>query len=146
MIQLKMPKDLGDIKSNLIGPFTGRQLVGVAGAAVSVYVVWTFLKPVIPMDVCLGICLLVAVPFLAIGWIPKSMLTGLTPEQYALMMLEYNVLRPVKRKYKTENMWEAPLRDMKAKEKKKRNAAIAKRSKKEKAAAKKFNESIKGVK
>ena len=66
-------------------------------------------------------------------------------EQFALMWLNYNVLRPTRRKYKVENPYDNICKTYAKKEKQKRQLAIDKRSRAEKKKMKKFNASLKGV-
>ena len=117
MQALKMPKDIDDMPAAAIGPFTMRQVIG----------------------------LMTAIPALAIGFVPKSMLQGLYMEQFALMWLKYNVLRPTRRKYKIENPYDSICKTYAKREKQKQQLAVDKRSRAEKKKAKKFSESLKGV-
>ena len=146
MMTLKMPKDLDNVKTNLIGPFSLRQIIGLGFSAGIVFVVWTFLKDVIPSDFCIGICTIVCAPFLAIGFLPPSMMQGLYAEQFVWLIVKYNVLRPVRRKYKTVNFHDQLRQEIMLEEKARKMAQIKARTKAEKKAAKKFNNSLKGIK
>lgn len=145
MQALKMPKDIEDMPAAAIGPFTLRQVVGLILGGGIITLVWIFVKPYLSMDLCIGLCVLTAIPALAIGFVPKSMLQGLYMEQFALMWLNYNVLRPTRRKYKVENPYDNICKTYAKKEKQKRQLAIDKRSRAEKKKMKKFNASLKGV-
>ena len=145
MQALKMPKDIDDMPAAAIGPFTSRQVIGLALGAGTIALVWMFVRPYLSMDLCIGICVVTAVPALAIGFVPKSMLQGLYMEQFALMWLDYNVLRPTRRKYKVENPYDNFCKTYAKREKQKRQLAIDKRSRAERKKMKKFNASIKGI-
>lgn len=145
MQALKMPKDIDDMPAAAIGTFTLRQVIGLALGAGTIALVWMFVRPYLSMDLCIGICVVTAVPALAIGFVPKSMLQGLYMEQFALMWLDYNVLRPTRRKYKVENPYDNICKTYAKREKQKRQLAIDKRSRAERKKMKKFNDSIKGI-
>lgn len=145
MQALKMPKDIDDMPAAAIGPFTMRQVIGLILGGGIITLVWIFIKPYLSMDLCIGICVVTAIPALAIGFVPKSMLQGLYMEQFALMWLKYNVLRPTRRKYKIENPYDSICKTYAKREKQKQQLAVDKRSRAEKKKTKKFSESLKGV-
>ena len=144
-MQIKMPKDLDNIKSNLIGPFSLRQLIGLGISAAAVWVCWKALRAYLSLDICLFICMLIAAPALAVGFIPPSVLQGLYPEQYAWQMLYYNFLRPNRRKYKTKNAWDSTCTAYSKRVREKQQLEIKSRTRKQKKEAKAFNASLKGV-
>ena len=105
-MRVKMPKDLDNIQAKQIGPFTWRQLIGLGVGGATIYCIWAGLKNFISGDVCLILCIIAAIPFLAIGFLPKSIMQNLYAEQFAAMIIKYNILRPPVRKYKTVNTYD----------------------------------------
>lgn len=71
-MRVKMPKDLDNIQAKQIGPFTWRQLIGLGVGGATIYCIWAGLKNFITGDVCLILCIIAAIPFLAIGFLPTS--------------------------------------------------------------------------
>lgn len=144
-MRVKMPKDLDNIQAKQIGPFTWRQLIGLGVGGATIYCIWAGLKNFISGDVCLILCIIAAIPFLAIGFLPKSIMQNLYAEQFAAMIIKYNILRPPVRKYKTVNTYDTLRNEILAEDKEKTQESQKKLSRKEKRERKKFNESIKGV-
>lgn len=144
-MRVKMPKDLDNIQAKQIGPFTWRQLIGLGIGGATIYCIWAGLKNFISGDVCLILCIIAAIPFLAIGFLPKSIMQNLYAEQFAAMIIKYNILRPPVRKYKTVNTYDTLRNEILAEDKEKAQESQKKLSRKEKRERKKFNESIKGV-
>lgn len=144
-MRVKMPKDLDNIQAKQIGPFTWRQLIGLGVGGATIYCIWAGLKNIISGDVCLILCIIAAIPFLAIGFLPKSIMQNLYAEQFAAMIIKYNILRPPVRKYKTVNTYDTLRNEILAEDKEKAQESQKKLSRKEKRERKKFNESIKGV-
>lgn len=144
-MRVKMPKDLDNIQAKQIGPFTWRQLIGLGVGGATIYCIWAGLKNFISGDVCLILCIIAAIPFLAIGFLPKSIMQNLYAEQFAAMIIKYNILRPPVRKYKTVNTYDTLRNEILAEDKEKAQESQKKLSRKEKRERKKFSESIKGV-
>ena len=144
-MRVKMPKDLDNIQSKQIGPFTWRQLIGLGVGGATIYCIWAGLKNFITGDVCLILCIIAAIPFLAIGFLPKSIMQNLYAKQFAAMIIKYNILRTTVRKYKTVNTYDTLRNEILAEDKEKAQESQKKLSRKEKRERKKFNESIKGV-
>jgi hypothetical protein len=144
-MRVKMPKDLDNIQAKQIGPFTWRQLIGLGVGGATIYCIWAGLKNFISGDVCLILCIIAAIPFLAIGFLPKSIMQNLYAEQFAAMIIKYNILRPPVRKYKTVNTYDTLRNEILAEDKEKAQESQKKLSRKEKRERKKFNASVKGV-
>ena len=144
-MRVKMPKDLDNIQAKQIGPFTWRQLIGLGVGGATIYCIWAGLKNFITGDVCLILCIIAAIPFLAIGFLPKSIMQNLYAEQFAAMIIKYNILRPPVRKYKTVNTYDTLRNELLAEDKEKAQESQKKLSRKEKRERKKFNASVKGV-
>lgn len=144
-MRVKMPKDLDNIQAKQIGPFTWRQLIGLGVGGATIYCIWAGLKNFISGDVCLILCIIAAIPFLAIGFLPKSIMQNLHAEQFAAMIIKYNILRPPVRKYKTVNTYDTLRNEILAEDKEKAQESQKKLSRKEKRERKKFNASVKGV-
>lgn len=131
-MRVKMPKDLDNIQAKQIGPFTWRQLIGLGVGGATIYCIWAGLKNFITGDVCLILCIIVAIPFLAIGFLPKSIMQNLYAEQFAAMIIKYNILRPPVRKYKTVNTYDTLRNEILAEDKEKAQESQKKLSRKEK--------------
>ena len=144
-MRVKMPKDLDNIQAKQIGPFTWRQLIGLGVGGATIYCIWAGLKNFITGDVCLILCIIAAIPFLAIGFLPKSIMQNLYAEQFAAMIIKYNILRPPVRKYKTANTYDTLRNEILAEEKEKAQESQKKLSRKEKREREKFNASVKEV-
>lgn len=144
-MRVKMPKDLDNIQAKQIGPFTWRQLIGLGVGGATIYCIWAGLKNFISGDVCLILCIIATIPFLAIGFLPKSIMQNLYAEQFAAMIIKYNILRPPVRKYKTTNTYDTLRNEILAEEKEKAQESQKKLSRKEKREREKFNASVKGV-
>ena len=144
-MRVKMPKDLDNIQAKQIGPFTWRQLIGLGAGGATIYCIWAGLKNFISGDVCLILCIIAAIPFLAIGFLPKSIMQNLYAEQFAAMIIKYNILRPPVRKYKTVNTYDTLRNEILAEDKEKAQETQKKLSRKEKREREKFNTSVKGV-
>ena len=140
-----MPKDLDNIQAKQIGPFTWRQLIGLGVGGATIYCIWAGLKNFITGDVCLILCIIAAIPFLAIGFLPKSIMQNLYAEQFAAMIIKYNILRPPVRKYKTVNTYDTLRNEILAEDKEKAQESQKKLSRKETREREKFNASVKGV-
>ena len=133
------------IQAKQIGPFTWRQLIGLGVGGATIYCIWAGLKNFISGDVCLILCIIAAIPFLAIGFLPKSIMQNLYAEQFAAMIIKYNILRPPVRKYKTVNTYDILRNENLAEDKEKAQETQKKLSRKEKREREKFNASGKGV-
>lgn len=144
-MRVKMPKDLDNIQAKQIGPFTWRQLIGLGVGGATIYCIWAGLKNFISGDVCLILCIIAAIPFLAIGFLPKSTMQNLYAEQFAAMIIKYNILRPPVRKYKTVNTYDTLRNEILAEDKEKAQETQKKLSRKEKQEREKINASVKGV-
>lgn len=144
-MRMKIPEDLSKIKSNLIGPFSLRQLICIGVAAPLVFLVIKYLAPYVGQDLCIVLCMIVAAPALAVGFCPREYLQNLYFEQFIKMMFTYNVLRPTHRKYKTQNSYKYIFDEYDKAQNEKQEKQIKSRSRAERKAAKKINESIKGV-
>lgn len=144
-MRVKMPKDLDNIQAKQIGPFTWRQLIGLGVGGATIYCIWAGFKNFITGDVCLILCIIAAIPFLAIGFLPKSIMQNLYAEQFAAMIIKYNILRPPVRKYKTVNTYDTLRNEILAEDKEKAQETQKKLSRKEKREREKFNASVKGV-
>lgn len=145
MQPIKMPKDLDNIKSSVVAGFTLRQALSFVVAVVTIIVVWTHIRPIVSGNICIGICIAAAGPALAIGFLPKEEMQGLYAEQYFAMIVKYNVLRPVVRRYKTVNYYDTLRNEILEDEKKAKQLNQKKLTRKEMREQKKFNESIKGI-
>ena len=138
-----MPKDLDNIQAKQIGPFTWRQIAGLAFGGGVIFLLWSNLKGLVPEDVCGVLCILAATPFLAVGFIPKAMLQNLYAEQFVAMIMKYNILRPPVRKYKTANYYDGIRNEILLEEK--QNKVKKKLTSKERKAQRKANAAFKGV-
>lgn len=103
MIEIEIPKDIKEYEPKFLGPFTLRQLIGVAGSALVMVVGYNVLKGVFDNGLKVIIPLLFAmIPFL-IGYYKPY---GLPFEKYFIVLLNTSIIPPKVRKYKTENLFE----------------------------------------
>ena len=103
MIEVEIPKDIRQYEAKLIGPFTLRQTIFfVAGCAFAIPT-FNIVYHISTMDVAAFMCMIVATPFLAFGWVKVY---GMPLEKFIKTAFISNVLSPKHRKYKTENTFD----------------------------------------
>ena len=144
-MQMKIPEDLSNIKSNFIGPFSLRQILCLGVAVPLVFIVIKYLTPYVGIDICIFLCMLVAMPALAIGFCPREYLQNLYFEQFLGMIINYNVIRPIHRKYKIKNEYKYIFDQYDKEQKEKQQKDIKNLTRTERKKRKQFNRSIKGV-
>lgn len=127
MIEIKIPKEIRSYKETLFAGLTLRQIVCL-GIALAINIpMYLFLKLYIGDEVASWIIMFTGVPLFLIGFFKYN---GLPFEKFALIMLNFNLFIPRKRKYKVENIFTEILREQnkeqleklkKSKERKKKN-------------------------
>ena len=117
MIEVKVPKDIRKYQTKIVGPFTGRNVIGLAIGLAGGGLIYTLCKGAVS-DVKIFGAMVGAIPGIAIGWIN---LHGMPFEQYAKIAFVNTFLIPRKIVYKTNNIFDVkePV-DPKAQKKKKK--------------------------
>lgn len=105
MIEVRIPKDIRKYKTKIVGPFTMRNIVGLAIALGCGAIIYNVLKG-IPSDVKLFATMVAAIPGILIGW---ASFFGMPFEQYAKIAFRNTFLIPKKLLYKTNNAYEPKL-------------------------------------
>lgn len=103
MIEIEIPKDINKYEAKLIGPFSTRQAACFALAALITVPTFLGLSQALPRDLCMIICIILAMPFILVGWIKPY---GMKFEQFMKTAFISNVLAPAKRLYMTDNMFD----------------------------------------
>ena len=102
MITVRIPEEIRKYKEKLAFGMTARQLVfTILGLAICVPLYW-FGKDFIPEDILAWLVIIIAVPFIGIGWIHFN---GMPMEKFIVVWMKFEVLYPRKRKFKTENVF-----------------------------------------
>ena len=102
MITVRIPEEIRQYKEKLAFGMTARQLVfTILGLAICVPLYW-FGKDFIPEDILAWLVIIIAVPFIGIGWIHFN---GMPMEKFIVVWMKFEVLYPRKRKFKTENVF-----------------------------------------
>ncbi len=123
MIEIKIPKDIREYDAKLIGPFSLRQTICIAIAAVLAIVSYSTIGRLLPQDFKILLCLVISLPALLCGWYKPY---GLPFEKYAQIVLITSILAPKHRKYQTENAFEQMTADEKKEKQLKRKDIIKK--------------------
>lgn len=103
MIEIEVPKDIRRYEAKLVGAFTARQVGCLVAAAVICVPVFFLLKDILPRDAITLIIMILAIPFVLVGWVKPY---GMTFELFARTAFISNVLSPKQRKYVTMNVYE----------------------------------------
>lgn len=103
MIEIEVPKDIRKYEAKLIGAFTARQAGCLVAACAICVPVFFLLREAVPRDVLTLLIMILAVPFVLIGWVKPY---GMKFELFAKTAFISNVLSPRKRKYVTMNVYE----------------------------------------
>ena len=104
MIEIPVPKDIRDYEPTLVGPFTTRHIVCLAIMAALVYAVYLLEKACgIEDPLQMPIFLIFGIPPFLFGLYKPY---GLHLEVFLKKAIRENLLSPVNRPYKVENMWE----------------------------------------
>ena len=98
MIQGEIIQNIKKYEPKFIGPFTIRQFVCVVISAVFVLGIYFSLKWLLVTEALLTVCVLIAMPFIACGWIAPY---GVPLEKFVISLIKSKMLVPLNRKYKT---------------------------------------------
>ena len=115
MIEVKIPQDIRKYKTKIVGPFTGRNIVGLALALGCGGGVYYALKGSVS-DVRMFAAMVCAIPGILLGW---ANFYAMPFEQFAKVAFTNTFLVPKRILYKTKNEFEEkPTTDKKAQKKK----------------------------
>lgn len=103
MIEIEVPRDVGKYEAKLVGAFTTRQIACFVAACAINIPLFLILREIVPQDVATIVILLIALPFVLVGWIKPY---GMKFEQFAKTAFISNVLAPKRRKYITLNNYD----------------------------------------
>lgn len=103
MVEITIPKEVTKYETKLIGNFTARQTVCIIFMVLLCVGGYNLMINFLPQDTVLAVCMVLASPFAACGWIKPY---GMHFEDYAKIMLFSNILAPKNRKYKVENTFD----------------------------------------
>lgn len=103
MIEVQIPKDIEQYQATLVGPFTTRQVICIAVAAVCEFIYYTIIQATgaaLATDTLIGIGSVIAIPFLLFAiWKPY----GMKPETYIWYFLIPYLIGNKDRPYAIEN-------------------------------------------
>lgn len=103
MIERPIPKEIKDFQEKLAFGLTARQLLATILTLIICIPTYMFGRKYMGDDLASWVCIIVAVPTVAIGFYKKN---GMNFEQYLKAIFRFNVIVPVTRKYKIENFFE----------------------------------------
>ena len=103
MIEIEIPKDISKYEAKLVSSFTTRQVGCLIAAGALTIPTFLALKDVLPRDLASLLILIIAVPFILVGWVKPY---GMNFEQFVKTAFVSNVLSPKKRKYVTMNVYD----------------------------------------
>lgn len=98
MIRGEIIQDIKKYEPKFIGPFTIRQFVCVLISGIFVLSIYFGFKWLFTTDALVVICIIVAMPFVACGWIAPY---GIPLEKFLFSLIKTKLILPSKRKYKT---------------------------------------------
>lgn len=114
MIEIEINEDVRKYKTKLIGPFTTRQVICLILGSITIVGIAQYLKPILTSDLTTFICMVVAVPFMAVGWIEPY---GMKMEDFARTAFISLALAPSIRKFEHTNSYNAQIRNGRKKKK-----------------------------
>ncbi|MCJ8010146.1 PrgI family protein [Paenibacillus sp. KQZ6P-2] len=103
MIEIRIPKEIRTYKEKLFFGLNLRQLICTAIAILINVPLYWFGKDIIGPDAASWVVILIAIPLFMIGFFSYN---GMTFEQFIKSVIQFEVIYPQKRKYKTLNMFE----------------------------------------
>lgn len=103
MIEVEILKDVKGYEPKLFGPFTVRQSVCLALAAVVVAPVAWQLSKIFVSQAVIVIGGVLAAPFIVCGF---KKIYGMPAEVFAMQYIKMQIMCPATRKYKTQNYYE----------------------------------------
>lgn len=105
MIEIEIPQDISKYESKLIGPFTTRQTICVAGLLVGCISSFFAVSSVFGEDSPLRLLvpMIIAIPFALIGWYKPY---GMHFEKFVKSVFVSLILSPAKRLYKIDNVYD----------------------------------------
>lgn len=103
MPYVQVPKDLNKVKTKVAFNLTKRQLIWFGTAAVVAVPTYFLTREYIGNMAAMLLLIAVAMPFFLMAMYEKN---GLPFEKIAKMVIKSRIIRPKKRPYKTENLYE----------------------------------------
>ena len=103
MPYVQVPKDLNKVKTKVIFNLTKRQLIWFSAAAVTSVPVYFLARKHIGNTPSMLLIILISAPFFLMAMYEKN---GLPFEKVAGQFIKSRILRPKKRPYRTENIYE----------------------------------------
>lgn len=103
MIEIRIPKEIRTYKEKLFFGLNLRQLICTVIAIVINVPLYWYGKDMIGPDAASWVVILIAIPLFMIGYFNYN---GMTFEQFIKSVIQFEVIYPQKRKYKTQNMFE----------------------------------------
>ena len=100
MVEIRITRELGDYSPKLVGPLTARQFLCVLCGVVPCYLMYTQLKPYLPIDVIGFFCIIPAGFAVAFGWLKPY---GMKMEVYLRSIFITRCLAPSTRRYRGKN-------------------------------------------
>ena len=100
MVEIRITRELGDFSPKLVGPFTARQFLCILCGVVPCYLMYTKLKPYLPIDVIGFFCIIPAGFAVAFGWLKPY---GMKMEVYMRSIFITRFLAPSLRRYRGKN-------------------------------------------
>lgn len=127
-IERNIPENIKDFEPALIGPFTKRQILCLAGAVGLGLAIVFLTSSFLSLDIRMFLVVLVASPLILVGWYKPY---GLPFEKFAKVVLNSMILAPKHRKYKSERLIESEsalakdnVRNQNAKKRKKKKGEV----------------------
>lgn len=134
MIEVKIPQEIGDYDAKLIGPFTMRQALCGAIAALLAYLLYNNLSGIIAQDRIIGLILLIDAPLGLIGWIKPY---NMRFEKFFIAVLFNTLISSSKRFFKSNSIIDKiesklttqPVKELNTRKEKDKKTKQAKRNK-----------------
>lgn len=101
MIEIEIPQDIRKYKTKLVGPFTGRNIIGLVIGLALGGLAMTLCKA-LPGDMKYFIMLVAALPGICIGWISFH---SIPFERFVGIFIKNTFLMPKVLKYQTKNIY-----------------------------------------
>lgn len=103
MIEIEIPADIKEYEPKVLGPFSGRALIGIIGVVVTSIVGFFILDTFLDNGLRIIIPLIFDLPWVLFGYYKPY---GMKFEDYFKSQLYTTIIPPKRRVYKTENLYE----------------------------------------
>lgn len=101
-VEIRITRELSDYSPKFVGPLTARQTLCVVPAGAVIYLMYSQLRPYLPVDVIGFMCLVPAAIAWAFGWARPY---GMRTEVFLRSIFITMFLAPATRKYKMTNRY-----------------------------------------